>query len=127
MKKEFVLLVAQKNTKINWNKQKIKFEKLVNDIKKKSNGYDILIPVSGGKDSTWQVYTCLKYKLNPLAFSYKPILRTSIGRKNLENLLNLGIDHIDFTINRETELYLLKKLSLNLVLLAYLCIWQCGL
>lgn len=100
---------SKKNTKINWNKQKIKFEKLVNDIKKKSNGYDILIPVSGGKDSTWQVYTCLKYKLNPLAFSYKPILRTSIGRKNLENLLNLGIDHIDFTINRETELYLLKK------------------
>ena len=38
-------------------------------IIKKSNGYDILIPVSGGKDSTWQVYTCLKYKLNPLAFS----------------------------------------------------------
>ena len=95
--------------KIDWDKQRIKFLDLVKKIKNKSSGYDILIPVSGGKDSTWQVHTCLKYKLNPLAFSYKPILRTEIGRQNLENLLNLGIDHIDFTINRKIEKYFLKK------------------
>lgn len=100
---------ATNKDKINWKKQRIKFINLVKKIKSKSLGYDILIPVSGGKDSTWQVHTCLRYKLNPLAFSYKPILRTPIGRQNLENLLNLGVDHIDFTINRKTETYLLKK------------------
>jgi len=97
------------NKKINWKVQKQKFKKLLKNIKKSSSGYDVLIPVSGGKDSTWQVYTCLKYKLNPLAFSYKPILRTKVGNNNLNNLLKLGVDHIDFTINRKTELYLLKK------------------
>ena len=100
---------SNNSKKINWANQKVKFIKLVKNIKRNSNGYDILIPVSGGKDSTWQVHTCLKYNLNPLAFSYKPILRTSIGRQNLENLLNLGVDHIDFTINRKSEFYLLKK------------------
>ncbi len=99
----------KRTSKINWKNQRQKFKSLVKEIKKKSSAYDILIPVSGGKDSTWQVHTCLKYKLNPLAFSYKPILRTLVGNQNLNNLLNLGVDHIDFTINRKTETYLLKK------------------
>ena len=95
--------------KVNWKNKKKKFEIFIKKIKKKSKGYDILIPVSGGKDSTWQVYTSLKYKLNPLTFSYKPILRTEIGRQNLENMLKLGVDHIDFSINRKTEIHFLKK------------------
>ena len=98
-----------KRTSLNLNKQKKKFKILLKQIKKESSGYDVLIPVSGGKDSTWQVYTCLKFRLNPLAFSYKPILRTKIGQYNLNNLLKLGVDHIDFTINRKTELHLLRK------------------
>tara|TARA_B100000029_G_scaffold499293_1_gene569504 strand:- start:1205 stop:2293 length:1089 start_codon:yes stop_codon:yes gene_type:complete len=99
----------QKEKKINWKLQKKKFKILVKQIKKQSSGYDVLIPVSGGKDSTWQVYTCLKHNLNPLTFSYKPILRTTIGQENLNNLMRLGVDHIDFTINRKVELHLLKK------------------
>ena len=46
---------------------------------------------------------CIKYGLKPLAFTYKPILRTNIGKKNLDNLLKLGVDHIDFTISRNLE------------------------
>jgi len=98
-----------KEKKIDWKNQKKKFKGLLKQIKKQSSGYDVLIPVSGGKDSTWQVYTCLKHKLNPLTFSYKPILRTKIGQENLNNLLKLGVDHIDFTISKNVELHLLKK------------------
>lgn len=93
----------------NWTKRKKVFLDLVKKIKKNSNNYDCLIPVSGGKDSTWQVSMCIKHGLKPLAFTYKPILRTNIGRKNLDNLLKLGVDHIDFTISRNLEKKLLKK------------------
>ena len=90
--------------KINWKKREKQFVNLAKKIKKNTNSYDCLIPVSGGKDSTWQVSTCLKYGLKPLTFTYKPILRTKIGKENLENLLKLGVDHIDFTINRKLEI-----------------------
>ena len=95
--------------KINWKKRKKEFEKLVKDIKKKNNIYDCLIPVSGGKDSTWQVLKVLSYGLNPLTFTYKPILRTKIGQSNLDNLKKIGVHHIDFTINELAEKKFIKK------------------
>ena len=88
---------------INWNKRKKQFENLINQIKKSENGYDCLIPVSGGKDSTWQVLKCLEYGLKVLAVTWKTPARTSLGQANLENLIGLGVDHIDFTINPEVE------------------------
>ena len=59
--------------------------------------------VSGGKDSTWQVIKCLEYNLKPLAVTWKTPHRTKIGEDNLKNLINLGVDHIDFTINPQVE------------------------
>ena len=38
----------------------------MNKIKKKKRVYDCVIPVSGGKDSTWQVIVAKKYGLKPL-------------------------------------------------------------
>lgn len=94
--------------KINWKSRANLFELLVKKIKKKNKNYDCLIPVSGGKDSTWQTSMALKYGLRCLAFTWKPIARTSIGEKNLKNLISLGVDHVDWTINPQLE----KKLML---------------
>tara|TARA_B100001093_G_C26716154_1_gene965739 strand:+ start:168 stop:1268 length:1101 start_codon:yes stop_codon:yes gene_type:complete len=99
---------------INWNKRLKEFKILINKTKKtnKSN-YDCIIPVSGGKDSTWQVITALKYGLIPLAITWKTPQRSEIGKKNLANLIDLGVDHIDFSINPAVE----KKLIYNSFLL----------
>ena len=83
-------------------KKKTNFEKIIQKIKSK-NLYDCLIPVSGGKDSTWQVLKMLSYGLSPLTFTYKPLLRNKIGQENLDNLKKLGVHHIDFTINEIAE------------------------
>lgn len=93
----------------NWKKKKINFLKIVKDIKQKKNLYDCLIPVSGGKDSTWQVVCALKLKLNPLTFTYRPVFRTKIGQKNLDNLKKIGVHHIDFSVNEKVEKKFLKK------------------
>ena len=95
--------------KINWRNRKVEFEKITKAIKRKKNIYDCLIPVSGGKDSTWQVLKVLSYGLNPLTFTYKPILRTKIGQTNLDNLKKIGVHHIDFTVNENAEKKFLKK------------------
>lgn len=89
--------------KVNWKERKENFERIINQVKRKSLGYDCLIPVSGGKDSTWQTLKCLSYGLKPLAVTWKTPGRTEIGKKNLENLINLGVDHIDFQINPKFE------------------------
>ena len=48
-------------SKINWKKKENEFKNLVKKIKRKNLLYDCLIPVSGGKDSTWQVLIAKKY------------------------------------------------------------------
>jgi len=62
-----------------------------------------VIPVSGGKDSTWQVVKCIEYGLNPLAVTWKTPARTEIGARNLANLVGLGVDHIDYQVNLRVE------------------------
>ena len=98
----------KKRKEINWKSRANLFEQLVKKIKNKNKNYDCLVPVSGGKDSTWQTSMALKYGLRCLAFTWKPIARTPIGEKNLKNLINLGVDHIDWTINPKLE----KKMML---------------
>lgn len=100
---ENIKLNKSKNIKIDWKKRKIEFRNLISRIKKRKSLYDCVIPVSGGKDSTWQVVNALKNKLNPLCITWKTPSRNKIGEKNLQNLINLGVDHIDFTINKNVE------------------------
>ena len=67
--------------KINWSKRERQFKLLVKNNSKKNKVYDCIIPVSGGKDSTWQVLTALKYKLRPLCITWKSPARNKIGQK----------------------------------------------
>lgn len=89
---------------IDWTGREASFQALAANAKASSNGgYHCLIPVSGGKDSTWQVVTCLEYGLSPLCVTWRTPGRTKIGEENLRNLISLGVDHIDFSINPKVE------------------------
>ena len=99
-----ILLRAHGTKKdIDWKQRERDFSKVIENAKSNSIGYDCLIPVSGGKDSTWQVVKCLEYGLNPLAVTWKTPARTKIGQTNLDNLVNLGVDHIDYQVNPAVE------------------------
>lgn len=88
---------------IDWSERESAFQSVVENARKRTRGYDCLIPVSGGKDSTWQVVKCLEYGLNPLAVTWKTPARTKIGAQNLANLISLGVDHIDYQVNPKVE------------------------
>mgnify|MGYP001987485615 CR=1 FL=1 len=89
--------------KIDWSKRNQLFKDLVKNIKQKKKKYDCIIPVSGGKDSTWQVVVALEHGLHPLCVTWKTPARNKIGSANLQNLIGLGVDHIDFSINPKIE------------------------
>lgn len=76
---------------------------------KKKSVYDCVIPVSGGKDSTWQTVKALEMNLKPLCVTWRTPRRTEIGQENLQNLIELGVDHIDFSVNPKTQSNLTKK------------------
>jgi N-acetyl sugar amidotransferase len=88
---------------VDWDARAAAFREVVKRVRRPGEGYDSLIPVSGGKDSTWQVITCLEHGLNPLAVSWKPPSRTEIGQENLDNLIALGVDHVDYQVSPKVE------------------------
>tara|TARA_B100001063_G_C16722982_1_gene534694 strand:+ start:338 stop:1456 length:1119 start_codon:yes stop_codon:yes gene_type:complete len=97
-----------KKKSINWEKREKDFQKILERSKKNSGSYyDCIVPVSGGKDSTWQVYVMKKkHKMNPLAITFDQFDQTSHGKKNLDILRQIGVDHVHFTMNP----LLIKKL-----------------
>ncbi len=98
-----------KETKIDWKARGDSFEGLVEEAKKRSSGYDCIVPVSGGKDSWYQVIKAQSYGLNVLAVTWRTPARTEIGQENVDNMISkLGVDHIDFTINPDVERRFMK-------------------
>jgi len=88
---------------IDWTAREAMFRQVVDHARKASSGYDCLVPVSGGKDSTWQILRCLEFGLTPLAVTWKTPARTAIGQRNLDNLVEIGVDHIEYRINPKVE------------------------
>ena len=93
----------RRQTAVDWGERSRRFEGLVERVRALERPYDCLIPVSGGKDSTWQTVKCLEAGLHPLAVTWKTPGRTELGRRNLENLIAAGVDHMDFQVNPKVE------------------------
>lgn len=94
---------------VDWEARAKAFEGVVAAAQARTHGYDCVIPVSGGKDSTWQVVRCLEHGMRPLAVTWRPPARTPIGQANLDNLVSLGVDHIDWSIDPHVERRFLTK------------------
>jgi len=65
-----------------------------------ASSWDCIVPVSGGKDSTYQVVRMLQMGMNPLCVTATTCDLSDIGRKNIENIKNLGVDYIEFSPNK---------------------------
>lgn len=85
---------------VDWEKRKSEFVDLVAKVnsKNKSN-WDCIVPVSGGKDSTAQVLKMLELGFNPLCVTATTCDLTPLGRANITNIKNLGVDYVEFSPN----------------------------
>ncbi len=98
---------SSKESPIDWDKRYSLFKEIILDMKKraKSSGspHDCLIPVSGGKDSHFQVFQLKKLGLNPLLLSFNHSYNSPAGNANLRNIVERsGFDHIRYSIGRST-------------------------
>lgn len=92
----------QKDNSIDWKQREIDFNTIIDKYKKGPNeiGYDCLIPVSGGKDSTYQAYFMKEVcGLNPLCVCFETTNLTEVGQANIDNISKMGIDVIYFKKN----------------------------
>ena len=94
-------LWGEEKNKIDWDLRYKELQDIALWAKKNSKGdYDCTIGVSGGKDSTKQAITARdKLDLNCLLVNCEPENITDIGRKNIENLKNLGFDVVTIRPN----------------------------
>jgi N-acetyl sugar amidotransferase len=65
--------------------------------------WDCIVPVSGGKDSTYQVIRMLQLGMNPLCVTATTCDLSDIGRTNIENLKSLGVDYVEFSPNKKVR------------------------
>ena len=99
---------SEQKMHINWNERREMLESLLNkakkDAKKNDSPYDCIVPISGGKDSTYQLHVLVNvYKLRVLAVTFSHNWYSKIGFYNLVNCLEeFNVDHIQFTPNRKS-------------------------
>jgi len=66
---------------------------------REGSNWDCIVPVSGGKDSTFQVVRMLQLGMNPLCVTSTTCDLSPVGRRNIENLKKLGVDYVEFSPN----------------------------
>lgn len=99
---------STEKAQINWDRRRRMFEQLIEDYRTDGSNYDCIIPVSGGKDSYWQIHIIKEYGLNPLLVTYHGNNYTETGLKNLHNMREVfNTDHVFFT----PSIGLLKKMN----------------
>jgi N-acetyl sugar amidotransferase len=82
---------ALEKKKLNWSERKKDLIKLLNKHRKKDGSFDCLVPVSGGKDSSYVAYNLKhKYNMNPLCVTVKPALAIELGNENLNSFIKSG-------------------------------------
>ena len=88
---------------IDWATRAAAFDDLAEAARDRAGAFDCVVPVSGGKDSFWQVVTCLEHGLRPLCLTYVHPGRTSLGERNLRCLLDLGVEHRELRLDPDIE------------------------
>jgi N-acetyl sugar amidotransferase len=88
-----------KNNDIDWSIRNKELTELCNKYRKNDGSHDVIVPSSGGKDSSFVAYQ-LKYKygMNPLTVTWSPHLWTQEGFENFQNHIHVGgFDNVLYT------------------------------
>lgn len=71
---------------IDWEAREKELIEIIQNAKRNVDGFDCIVPSSGGKDSHWQVIKLIELGARPLVVTASTCLCTPTGRRNIENL-----------------------------------------
>ena len=115
---------AEQKIHINWVEREKNLRQIFEYYKSRSgSNYDCIVPISGGKDSTFQLYVLVKvYGMKPLAVTFSHNWFSETGWYNLQNALEkFNVDHVMFTPNRALVNKIARK---SLFMIGDSC-WHC--
>lgn len=112
---------SREKLEINWEERLKILEQIVDEMiktaRQRKASHECIIPVSGGKDSHYQVWLLKKkYGLNPLLVTYNHAFNSPAGLRNLDNLISKsGCDLVRYTAGlesvRRVSRYMLKTVG----------------
>ena len=110
-----------KQLDVNWDEREVMLLQILEEAKKiaraRGNSHDCIVPVSGGKDSHFQVWLLKqKYGMNPLLVTFNHAFNTPAGNRNLYNLVEKsGCDFVRYTAGLDSvhriSRYMLQKVG----------------
>jgi N-acetyl sugar amidotransferase len=90
----------ERRKEVDWDARKRELESILGRYRSRDGkNYDCIVPVSGGKDSTFQAIRMMELGMNPLCVTATTDHLTDLGRRNIENLKMQGLDYIEITTN----------------------------
>ena len=97
--------VANQRDGVDWGRREKMFRRLLDEYRSPDgSNYDCIIPVSGGKDSYYQIHLVKKvFGMNPLLVTYHGNNYTPAGMRNLLRMREVfAADHVFFTPSVQT-------------------------
>lgn len=112
---------SREKLEIDWDERLEMLGEILDEAKKmakdRGNSHDCIVPVSGGKDSHYQVWLLKeKYGMNPLLVTFNHAFNTPAGVRNLDNLVEKsGCDLVRYTAGldsvRKISRYMLERVG----------------
>lgn len=94
----------ERRAEIDWESRKEELMRVLERYRRRDgSNWDCIVPVSGGKDSTYQVIRMLQLGLNPLCVTATTCDLSDIGRANIENIKQLGVDYVEMSPNKRVR------------------------
>lgn len=93
--------ITHKKTAIDWAERRRELDAIVAHARARGGDHDVIIPFSGGKDSTFQLwYAVTQLNLRPLVVRYNHWgMRPGVERNNARTFKKLGVEVLDFRPN----------------------------
>lgn len=105
-----------KNNTVDWKQREKELKDLLDQYRSRNGSYDVLVPGSGGKDSTFAAHILKhKYDMHPLTVTWAPHIYTEVGWRNFQHWVHSGFDNYLFTPNGKVHRKLTQLAFLNLL------------
>lgn len=104
---------SEEKMRIDWKARRVSLESILQQAKEDASDqeYDCLVPISGGKDSTFQLHVLVReFGMRPLTVTFSHNWFSAIGMFNLFNAIEcFDVDNVLFTPRRKLVNSLAKK------------------